>query len=175
MQFSSMSSLGSSMRRWKSSMLSNTTARARCCISFGVAAEGLMMAPSGQRLPRSTAMPASFLNGDFKLWITSRFQHGASLLFSQTVLPLPGSGSRCSRQAAGVIEILHQVLARGHQIDQRMHAAAEPVEVVEVQIDADAVREGGQMNHRIGRAADRRQGADRVLECVPGEDPGERN
>src|SRR3989441_7547053 len=83
MQFSSMSSLGSSMRRWKSSMFSNTTARARCVTSFGVAAEGLMMAPSGQRLPRSTAMPASFLNGDLKPWITSRFQHGATWLFSQ--------------------------------------------------------------------------------------------
>src|SRR5216683_2146850 len=129
MQFSSMSSLGSSMRRWKSSMFSNTTARARWCMSLGVAAEGLMMAPSGQRLPRSTAMPASFLNGDFKLWITSRFQH----------------------------------------------AAAEPVEVVEVQLDADAAREGGQMDHRVCRSADRRQGADCVLECVPGEDPGEGN
>src|SRR6266702_4515064 len=39
MQFSSMSSLGSSMRRWKSSMFSNTSARARCVISFGVAAQ----------------------------------------------------------------------------------------------------------------------------------------
>src|SRR5881392_1329074 len=117
-----MSSSGSSMRRWKSSMLSNTTARARCVMSFGVAAEGLMMAPSGHRLPRSTAMPASFLNGDLKPWITSRPQHG--------------------RQAAGVVEILHQVLARGHQVDQRMHAAAEPVEVVEAQIDADAARDG---------------------------------
>src|SRR5258705_420748 len=42
-----MSSFGSSMRSWKSSMLSNTTARPLCFISLGVAAEGLMMAPSG--------------------------------------------------------------------------------------------------------------------------------
>src|SRR5437762_10470943 len=46
-----------------------------------------------------------------------------STLFPYTTLfrSLPQHG----RQAAGVVEILHQVLARGHQIDQRMHAAAE--------------------------------------------------
>jgi len=138
-----MSSLGSSMRRWKSlDVLEHHRAGNGAFMSFGDAAEGLMMAPSGQRLPRSTAIPASFLNGDLKPWMTSRFQHGASLLFSQIVLPLTVSASRCrrlfspqlpqhGRQAAGVIEILHQVLARGHQIDERMHAAAEPVEVVE--------------------------------------------
>src|SRR5437879_13270466 len=58
-----MASFGSSMRLWKSSMFSNTTARPLCFMSLGVAAEGLMMAPSGQRLPRSTAMPEFFLKG----------------------------------------------------------------------------------------------------------------
>ena len=38
---------------------SNTTARPRCCSRCGEAAAGLMIAPSGARLPRSTAMPAS--------------------------------------------------------------------------------------------------------------------
>ena len=38
--------------RCRSSMVSNTTARPVCCIRSGEAAEGLMTAPSGARLPR---------------------------------------------------------------------------------------------------------------------------
>jgi hypothetical protein len=57
-------------------------------MSLGVAAEGLMMAPSGERLPRSTAMPVFSLNGCLNGKMTSRLWHGASLLFSQIVLPL---------------------------------------------------------------------------------------
>jgi len=85
------------MRLWKSSMFSNTTARPLCFISLGVAAEGLMIAPSGQRLPRSTAIPEFFLKG-FLCWkITSRFQQGAFLLFSQRLLPFTVSASLCRR------------------------------------------------------------------------------
>ena len=59
------------MRVWKSSMFSNTTARPVCTISAGVAALGLITAPRGARLPRSTAMPALSLNGSSSGWITS--------------------------------------------------------------------------------------------------------
>ena len=52
-------------------MVSNTTARPRCVSSAGVAALGLMTAPRGARLPRSTAMPASALNGAANGLITS--------------------------------------------------------------------------------------------------------
>ncbi|MNC85411.1 hypothetical protein D3C83_10080 [compost metagenome] len=76
------------MRLWKSSMFSNTTARPRCFMSFGVAAEGLMIAPPGHRLPRSTAMPVFFLNGLLNGVMTSVLWHGASFTFSQMVLPL---------------------------------------------------------------------------------------
>ena len=48
---------GSSMRAWKSSMLSKTTARPRCRSRCGDAAAGLISAPSGARLPRRTAIP----------------------------------------------------------------------------------------------------------------------
>src|SRR2546427_669913 len=78
-------------------MFSNTTARPRCLISLGVAAEGLMIAPSGHRLPRSTAMPEFFLKGFLKGKITARFQHGALLLFSQRLFPFPVSASACRR------------------------------------------------------------------------------
>jgi hypothetical protein len=42
-----------------------------CTISAGVAALGLMTAPRGARLPRSTAMPALSLKGVASGWITS--------------------------------------------------------------------------------------------------------
>ena len=59
-----------------------------------------MIAPSGQRLPRSTAMPVSFLNGFLNVWMTSRFQQGASLLFSQIERPFAVSAPLCSLPAS---------------------------------------------------------------------------
>ena len=44
-------------------MLSNTTARPRCFISRGEAADGLSTAPVGARLPRSTAIPPCAASG----------------------------------------------------------------------------------------------------------------
>ena len=51
------------MREWKSSMSSNTTARPVCFSKCGLAAEGLMTAPSGARFPRRTAIPLSGTTG----------------------------------------------------------------------------------------------------------------
>ena len=47
------------------------------------------------------------------------------------------------RQAARIVEIFHQVLARGHQVHEGMHAAAELVEIFERELDADAPRDRG--------------------------------
>jgi hypothetical protein len=66
------------MRVWKSSMLSKTRARPRCCMRCGEAAAGLMMAPAGARLPRSTAMPPSVSRGWCRTRITSASQMGAA-------------------------------------------------------------------------------------------------
>ena len=52
-------------------MSSNTTARPVCFSSVGVAADGFSTAPSGARLPRSTAMPPCGLNGVASGVITS--------------------------------------------------------------------------------------------------------
>src|SRR5262249_10225591 len=41
-----------------------------------------------------------------------------------------------SRQAARVIEILHQVFARWHQVDQAGNVASQPVPIVEFEIDS---------------------------------------
>ncbi|KEH14906.1 hypothetical protein GY15_02085 [Delftia sp. 670] len=46
-----------SMRWARSAAFSKTTARPSCSMSRGWAADCLMMAPPGARLPRSTAMP----------------------------------------------------------------------------------------------------------------------
>ena len=68
------------------------------------------------------------------------------------------------RQAARVVEVLHQVLARRHQVDEAGHVAAEPVPVVERQLDADAAGDREQVHDGVGRAADRAVDHDRVLE-----------
>ena len=67
-------------------MLSNTTARPRCCISAGVAADGLMIAPRGARLPRSTAMPPLARSGASNGMMTSVCLGGSLTL--QTLSPL---------------------------------------------------------------------------------------
>src|SRR5262245_12350261 len=67
-------------------------------------------------------------------------------------------------QAAGVVEVLHQVLARRHEVDERVHAAPEAREVLEVELDADAARDRREMDYRVGRAADRRERADGIFE-----------
>ena len=135
-----MSSASSSMRAWKSSAFSNTTARPRCTISAGVAALGLMTAPRGARLPRSTAMPALALNGASIGLMTSvlKFSRVGDVLADRPAV----RGDRVEvqvrrdllhhrRQAAGVAEVLHQVLARGLQVDQARQLAGEAVEVVD--------------------------------------------
>ena len=74
------------------------------------------------------------------------------------------------RQATGVIEILHQILAGGHQIDQQRQLATEAVEVVQGQLNADAPGEGQQVNDAVGRTTDGRVDLDGVLKGFAPED-----
>ncbi len=53
-------------------MSSKTTARPVCVSRCGLAAAGLMIAPSGARLPVSTAMPLSGTTGLVRGRMTSR-------------------------------------------------------------------------------------------------------
>src|SRR5450756_872446 len=62
---------GLSTRSVMSSTDSNTTARPVCCSSFGLAAECLMTAPRGARLPCSTAIAPSGLIGSLRGRIAS--------------------------------------------------------------------------------------------------------
>ncbi len=87
-QSASTSRAGSSIRALRSSWFSNTTALPRCLSRRGSAADGLITAPSGQRFPRSTAIPEWALNGSSSRKMTSRLWHPASALFSARLLPV---------------------------------------------------------------------------------------
>ena len=118
------------MRAWKSSMLSKTTARPRCRSRCGDAAAGLISAPSGARLPRSTAMPPSATSGadagPDHLGVPDR---GVVEVVDQRPA---GDGQRGrveqvadlaqhGEQAAGAVEVLHQEPAGRLQVDQHRH------------------------------------------------------
>ena len=81
-------------------MSSNTTARPRCRSSCGDAAEGFSTAPSGARLPRSTAMPPEAVSARSTGRITSSFQFRTSLTSSQTGPPDTVRASLCSFPAS---------------------------------------------------------------------------
>ena len=67
-------------------------------------------------------------------------------------------------EPAGPVQILHVVLAGGLEIDQHRGLAAQPVEAVEVEIEAAAPGNGREMDHGVGRAADREQHPKRIGE-----------
>ena len=75
-------------------------------------------------------------------------------------------------QATSVEEFFHQIFARGHQIDDCWDIAAQPVPVVEPDIDPDTPGQGQQMDHGVGRTADGAIGHHRIFERFAGEDIG---
>ncbi len=76
-------------------------------------------------------------------------------------------------QAAGVVELLHQESSRRHQVDDGRRIAADAGPVLEFERHADAAGDRLQMDHRVGRTADRRIGADRILEGLARQDLGQ--
>ena len=66
--------------------------------------------------------------------------------------------------AAGGEEILHVAVADRLEIDQHRRRIREPVELIERHLHARASGDRGQMDDRIGRAAERKQHAQRVLD-----------
>ena len=112
-----------------------------------------------------------------------RCRLGASRTLSQSDWPLTVSASRMrqqaglaeaaqhARQAAGVVELLHQEAARRHA--GRPASACRGrcrVQSSSSSVDADAAGDRLQVDHRVGRAADRGVDADRVLERLARED-----
>ena len=73
--------------------------------------------------------------------------------------------------AAGGEEILHVAVADRLEIDQHRRGIRELVELLERHLDAGAAGDRGEMDHRIGRAAEREQDAQRVLDRLRIDDP----
>ena len=74
--------------------------------------------------------------------------------------------------AAGAMELLAQIFARRLHVDEQRHLVADPLPVLDRQLDADVPGDGVDVDRRIGRAADRAVDHDGVLERLPGQDVG---
>ena len=74
------------------------------------------------------------------------------------------------RNAAGVVEILHQEFARRHQVHQQREIVAQAVEIVEVELHAHAARDRQQVDHGVAGSADGGVHADRILERLARQD-----
>ena len=171
-----MSSASSSMRVCRSSIDSNTTARPVCCSSSGDAADGLMTAPSGARLPRSTAMPASRLNGCVErgddLAVPARrvlhvlperlavrpSAHPCAAGRARRARAAPPAGRRRSRNPpSGTCPTASGRPGSATSRPSRSKSSS-------VESTPTRPRDREQMHHGVGRAADGRERADRVLE-----------
>ncbi len=71
---------------------------------------------------------------------------------------------------ADVVDVEHHVLAERFHVRQVRHLLADAGEVLQRQLDVGLVGDRQQMQHRIGRAAERHHHRDRVLERLLGED-----
>jgi len=68
------------------------------------------------------------------------------------------------RRAADAVKILLNVPARGFQIGQKGHTVADRLEIVDRQIDIDTSCHRDQMEHCVGRTAERHDDHHRILE-----------
>ena len=137
------------MRAWKSSTLSNTTARPRCRSRCGDAAAGLMTAPSGRGCRAARRCRPSACSGP----VAGPDHLGVPDRRVVQVVDQRPAGHRervrveqvadlaqHRQQPAGPVEVLHQEPAGRLQVDQQRHPGADPVEVVQ-----------GQRRSRAGR------------------------
>ena len=74
------------------------------------------------------------------------------------------------RDPAGGVQIRRDVLTARLQVAQQRRALADPVEVVDVQLDPHLLGHGEEMQDAVGRAAAARDRGDRVLERLAGDD-----
>ena len=177
----SQSSSGSSTRAARSWMSSNTTARPSCARRAGSAAEIFITAPSGHRLPPQHDERAALVEGVGRgpdhvrvpdLRAGDVLSHGRAGDGDRVEVeePEPGELRHHGRKPTGVVEVLHQVRARRLQVHEPRRRAAELVEAAQWKLDFHAPRVRDQMEDCVGRARDRVQYADRVLEGIRGED-----
>ena len=74
-------------------------------------------------------------------------------------------------QTARVVQVLHVVVSGGLEVHEHRHAAADRVELVEVDLDPEPARDRGDVHEPVRRAADGLEGDERVVERVRGHDP----
>ena len=132
-----------------------------------------MTAPSGQRLPRRTAIPAASLSGRSRGRITSGSTSSASSRCSTRGRPVTVRASGSSRSATSR-STARRPPARWRssirwrpgrlQVDQQGHPGADAVEVLQRQVDPQPAGQGQQVDDAVGRPADGGQGDDRVAE-----------
>lgn len=68
------------------------------------------------------------------------------------------------RQAAGIVEVLHQEFAARPEVGDHRHLARDPVEIVEVERHVGPARHRHQVDHRIGGAGERHLHDERIEE-----------
>ena len=68
------------------------------------------------------------------------------------------------RDAADLVDVVHDVLAERLEVAEVRHLVADPVEVVEREVDLGLAGDREQVEHGVGRAAERHHDRDRVLE-----------
>ncbi len=140
--------------------------------------------PLGAIEPRSTAMPPVGVDrGRTGGGRPCRRVQGGSRAarFSATVLPVTVRQSPCrspasssSRITTGTpptrVHVHHVVLAVRLGVGDVRHAGRHPVEVVEGELDPRLVGDGEEVQHGVGRAAERHHHGDGVLEGLLGHD-----
>ena len=104
-----------------------------------------------------------------------------SARFSATVLPVTGQGVAVEqaaveehlhdeRHAPDAVEVLHHVAAGGLHVGEGRGRVVEVVELARLERNLGFVRQGDEVEDRVGRPAERHHRADRVLESLPRHD-----
>ena len=93
--------------------------------------------------------------------------HGEAVAVHQ-----PGVEQRLhdDRDAADLVDVVHDVPAERLEVADVRHLVADPVEVVDGQVDLGLAGHRQQVQHGVGRAAERHHDGDRVLERLLGHD-----
>ena len=112
-------------------------------------------------------MPPSVWIGASSGWTTTPSGRGGSSAARFSAIVLPGHGQHVAVEQAGVeqvlehdrhaadaVEVAHVELAARLHVGDVRHAGGDPVEVVEVELDAGLVGDGQQVQHGVRRAAD---------------------
>ena len=162
------------MRAARSASEENTTALPSCSNSRASAAERLRIAPLGAMLPNSETSPPCGSNGSLARRDDRAVDPRVALVREALAQRLAGHRHAVEMEqrlqfaqqdahAAGCREVLHVAVADRLQVDQHRRGVGELVELVERHLDAGAPGDGGEMDDRVGRAAQRQQHAQRIL------------